>query len=169
MSTAAILDQALSAVCPIISVSIGTEDDAASWTYQPAPGATPVQIAAADTMMTGAPLIVAKGQQANLIRQAYADATDATVDYAGHTYQADVTSRGLLAAVVALAGAGQTMPDGFYWRSADNVNVPFGRTNIIELGQTMALKINTDFQKSIVLQAQIAACNTIADVQAINW
>jgi hypothetical protein len=52
---AATLHEAIAEVCPVVSVTIGNADDRATWTYIPAPEATPAQIAAADNVIATIP------------------------------------------------------------------------------------------------------------------
>lgn len=45
------LNTAIAAVCPIVSVRVGKEFDRTTWSFDPAPGATSQQIAAANNVI----------------------------------------------------------------------------------------------------------------------
>jgi hypothetical protein len=48
---AGILSAAISTVCPVNSVKVGKNDDRATWSFDPAVGATPAQITAANNVI----------------------------------------------------------------------------------------------------------------------
>lgn len=50
------LHDAITEVCPVESVSVGDPDDRATWSFVPAPGATPEQIAAGENVIATIPI-----------------------------------------------------------------------------------------------------------------
>jgi hypothetical protein len=53
---AATLHDAISEVCPVISVSVGNAKDRATWSFVPAPEATPAQITAGENVIATIPI-----------------------------------------------------------------------------------------------------------------
>jgi hypothetical protein len=50
------LNDAIVEVCPVASVTVVDGDDRATWSFEPAPGATPAQIAAGENVVATIPI-----------------------------------------------------------------------------------------------------------------
>lgn len=61
----------------------------------------------------------------------------AGVAFEGYVYDSDSTSLANVTAAVAGAAAGIPIPEGFTWRTADNVNVPMDVEQLVALGAAM--------------------------------
>jgi hypothetical protein len=91
-----------------------------------------------------------------------------TVDYNGHTFQADrVSSANITSALVAV-GAGISLPPGFVWRTADNVNVPFSPGDLVALGGLALTAVNEAYAKAWALKAQAAVADA-PTILSITW
>lgn len=119
-------------------------------------------------------LAQAQTAQAALLNAAYASAVVQPVSYTSKggvtkTFQADSASQTTLMQATqgyTLTGA---VPNGFYWVSADNTQVPFTLADLSGLYQAMLAQGWDAFQKKQSLKAQIKAAATVAAVQAITW
>ena len=121
----------VSALCPIDGVSLPSATDPTTWTISPNAAATPAQITAAQSWITGqgelaigqaAKLQAAEAQQAALIAAGFT--------FQGHPYQIDqdslfnINSMGGLALGSITDAATSPWPAGFVWIAADNTKVP---------------------------------------------
>jgi hypothetical protein len=79
------------------------------------------------------------------------------VPYAGHVYDSDQRSRDNLSATVAAVAAGVPLPDGFSWRTADNVDVPMSPAELVGLAGTMLGYVNMCYARSWALKGELAA------------
>jgi hypothetical protein len=93
----------------------------------------------------------------------------AGVNYNGHTFDSDNVSVSRLTAVSNLALAGGSLPAGFVWRSADNVDVPFTATDVFSLLGAMIARANAVFSTSWAKKQAVMAATTKAGVDAVTW
>ncbi|MBB3213413.1 hypothetical protein FHW67_002705 [Herbaspirillum sp. Sphag1AN] len=119
-------------------------------------------------------LAAAQSSQIGIIVAAYQSAISTPVSFttAGgvtKTFQADSNSQDLLVTAVAGYNAQKAVPTGFYWKSADNTQVPFTLADLNGLSAAMLAQGWTAFQHLTTLKAQVAAATTVAAVQAIVW
>lgn len=115
------------------------------------------------------PLTAAQSAQIAMLYGAYLTACSANAPYMNTTFQADDRSVQLLNGAVTsytLAGA---VPVGFYWRDANNVDVPMTLAQLQGLGQAVSAQVWAAFQKMQALKAQVLAAASVAEVEAITW
>lgn len=86
------------------------------------------------------------------------------VSYAGHVYDSDDVSRANVTGTVAAVSAGVPLPDGFAWRTADNVDVPFDAPTLVALGAALLAHANACYANSWALKAALAAADDPASV-----
>lgn len=81
------------------------------------------------------------------------------VEWAGHRWDSDASSRANLTGAVAAVSAGVPLPGDFTWRTADNVNVRLGPAPLVELGAAMLAFVNACYARSWALKAEIEAAD----------
>jgi len=85
------------------------------------------------------------------------------------TFQADATSQQILVQTTTgynLAGA---VPEGFWWKAADNTPVPFILTDFKGLYLAMLAQGWRAFQQLQTLKTQINAAASVSSVEAVVW
>lgn len=122
------------------------------------------------------PLTLAQAQTAQLalLQTAYASAVTDPVTFttAGgitKAFQSDMDSQIVLVKTqqgFALAGS---VPQGFYWVSADNTQVPFTLADLKGLYSAMLAQGWAAFQRLQAQKAAVRAATTVAAVTAVNW
>lgn len=113
-------------------------------------------------------------EKKRMINQWRDDAMDAGVVYGAHTFDSDAVSRANLAGIVASVSAGIPLPNGFTWRSADNLDVSMDSADLIHLGGAMLAHVNACYARSWELKAAVDAINqssptSDAELDAIAW
>lgn len=103
--------------------------------------------------------------QLALVQASYEAAIQVPVSYMSTTFQADEYSQ-LLVTKCLSAGS---VPTGFYWLDANNVQVPMTFTDLQGLAGTMLIQGQTAFSKLQTFKTQIRAATTIPDVQLVVW
>lgn len=126
------------------------------------------------TQTSAQALVAAQSAQCDLIDGAYAEAVQQTLSYktsGGVTkdFDADSTSQTILMQATQGYSIAGSVPSGFYWVSADNVQVPFTLADLQGLYAAMLAQGWTAFQKRQALKEQINAAASVADVEAIVW
>jgi hypothetical protein len=116
----------------------------------------------------------AQAAQVTTLTTAYSAAVQASVSFTtaagvAATFQADSNSQDVLLVAVTGYNTQQAVPSGFYWKSADNVLVPFALADLNGLYAAMLAQGWVAFQKLTTLKAKVAAAKTIAAAQAIVW
>lgn len=85
------------------------------------------------------------------------------------SFQADdVSTVSIVTAAQAYTVLG-SVPDGFFWKAADNTQVPFTLKDIQGLLATVTQRNWDAFQKRTELKAQIDATKTSADAMEVAW
>ena len=97
------------------------------------------------------------GQDINELRSE--KLAQATVNYGGHTWDADARSLQNLIAVIVGTGAGIPLPDGFVWRTADNSSVPVTPTDLLGIGAAVQARITEIYRESWRLKDEVIAIN----------
>ncbi|MBB5444661.1 MULTISPECIES: DUF4376 domain-containing protein [unclassified Paraburkholderia] len=119
-------------------------------------------------------LAAAQASQSALVDSAYYNAIQQSVGFktaggATETFEADAASQTLVMQTTQgyqIAGA---TPPGFFWKAADNTEVPFTLADLQGLYLAILAQGWAAFQKRSTLKAEIAAATTVAAVQAITW
>lgn len=97
--------------------------------------------------------------------QALASGIDWTApDVTVHRIQSDAASRDNLTGVAAGIAAGLPLPEGFSWRTADNVDVGLDEAGLLSLAGAMLAHVNTCWQASWAKKAEIDALTDPADI-----
>jgi len=156
-------------------------DGDADWT--PDAGATPVLVTAATgtpgigyTYANGvftapaAPAVVltlaeAQAAQIATLTAAYNAAIQLPISYMGTTFQADSGSQDKLTKSL-VAG---TVPAGFYWLDANNVEVAMTFVQLQGLASVMLAQGQVAFTKLQGYKTEVRAATSVAAVQAITW
>lgn len=84
-------------------------------------------------------------------------------------YQADFDSQNILTTTISGLSGANNVPSGFYWRSANNVNVSFTLQDLKGLAETMLMQGWLNFQKKINLIEQIRGANSSNTILSITW
>lgn len=112
--------------------------------------------------------------QTALMEQAYSNAVAQDVTFttaAGvtKTYQADPDSQDILNKTLNVCKTAGAVPDGFWWKSRDNTQVPFTLADLAGLASAMLDQGWAAFQKLTARKNSITAATTSAAVKAITW
>ena len=143
----------------------GVDPDPA-WTDQ-VPGENESWDAA--TGQWAADIDAAKTLKRMMINQWRTEAIDAGVEYAGVRYDTDAVSRDNITGTLTAVQAGVPLPDGFTWRSEDNQDIPMTVGNLAGLSAVVLAHVNTCYQRSWALKAEVDAAETVAEVDAVVW
>jgi len=111
-----------------------------------------------------------RAEQLALVNIVRADQLARPVTFNGHDYDADPVSKGNVVATVAAVSVGVPLPDGFTWRTSDNVDVPMTSTDLVGLAGTMLARGNAIYAWSWTLKAAIEAADdpSTVDINA-GW
>ncbi len=161
---------------PPSSASVIEVADQATMLQTMTPGWTVVNgaLIAPPAPTTAQLLSQAQTAQITMLTQAYGAAIQQPVSYTSKggvtkTYQADPGSlSNLQNAIFGFQGAGAT-PNGFYWVSADNTQVPFTFADLQGLAAALLAQGWAEFQKLQTLKAEVMAATSASAVQAIVW
>lgn len=93
----------------------------------------------------------------------------AGVAFMGHQFDSDDLSVTRLTAVATAVAAGATLPPGFAWRSAANVDVQMSGASVVGLLATMISRANEVHTASWAVKQQIDAASTVEAVNAVQW
>lgn len=110
-------------------------------------------------------LTPAKASQNAVLASAYAAAIQIPVAYMATTFQADAGSQDVLTKCL-VAGS---VPTGFYWLDANNVQVPMTFTQLQGLAGAMLTQGQTAFARLQTRKSTVLAATTVAAVQAVVW
>lgn len=88
----------------------------------------------------------------------------AALDGTVHRIQSDATSRDNLTGIAAGLAAGLSLPTGFSWRTAANVDVVLDEAGLLSLAGAMLAHVNTCWQVSWAKKAEVDA---LTDPEAI--
>jgi hypothetical protein len=89
--------------------------------------------------------------------------------YGGNTYDTDKESRSNLTSTHSGVNDGWPLPEGFAWRTSDNIDIPFTSTEVNGLAHAMLDHVNFQYGKSWIKKAAIDAAEDVAAVSAIVW
>lgn len=107
----------------------------------------------------------AKTAQIAVLKSAYSAAIQFSVAYMATTFQADSGSQDMLTKSL-VSGS---VPAGFYWLDANNVQVPMTFTQLQGLAGAMLTQGQTAFAHLQTRKPAVLAAATVASVQAIVW
>lgn len=156
-------------------------DGGEDWT--PDAGVTPVLVTAATGMASAgyayangvftapaAPVVVlsladAQAAQIAALTVAYNAAIQVPVSYMSTTFQADNGSQDRLTGSL-VAG---TVPAGFYWLDANNVQVGMTFAQLQGLASVMLVQDQAAFTKLQGYKTEVRAATSIAAVKAVTW
>lgn len=110
-------------------------------------------------------LAQAQTDRCNALSGAYNVEIQRDVQYMGTEFQADDASQIVLTKVL-VAGS---VPEGFFWLDANNVQVPMSYAQLQGLAGAILAYGQTAFAKLQQLKDQVRAAATVADVQAVIW
>lgn len=119
-------------------------------------------------------LAQAQRAQIGILMADYRNAIQVPVSYTSKggvtkTYQADPQSvSNLQNAILGMQAAG-VAPNGFYWVSADNTQVPFTFADLQDLSAALLAQGWAAFQHLQTLKAEVMAAASVSAVQAIVW
>jgi hypothetical protein len=110
-----------------------------------------------------------KTKQCAAINAARDQAMLAGVTWNGHVWDSDQLSIDNVTSAVAGFSAGIPLPQGFVWRTKDNINVPVLLQDLVGIGAALMQFRYIVYQKSWDLKAEINAATTADEVNAITW
>jgi hypothetical protein len=110
------------------------------------------------------PLADAKSAQIAALYAAYLADCSANVPYLNTTFQADDRSVKLLQGAVTSYTLVGSVPAGFYWRDANNVNIPMTLAQLQGLGAAVTSQVWAAFQRMQDRKAQVLAATDVATV-----
>lgn len=91
------------------------------------------------------------------------------VTYNSNSFDADDRSRNNVNSVLTSIQAGVTVADPVNWRTADNITVQLTHTQLAELGGVMLSQVQSAYDHSWNLKAQVDAAVDQAAIDAIVW
>jgi hypothetical protein len=97
-------------------------------------------------------LIRALHDKVNEIRESK---LNAGCTYNGHEYDTNDRSIRNIGSVVAALAAGIPIPDGFVWRTTDNISVPHDSVSLVSLAASMLLYSNAVYSSSFAIKDAI--------------
>ena len=83
-------------------------------------------------------------------------------------WDATATSQNAINSYVSAYSAGIALPEGFYWTSFDNTNVPMTGDDMVALGGAIINFVFRIHTRGTALKEEIAAATSMADLNAIN-
>lgn len=110
-------------------------------------------------------LAAAKTTQIATLAAAYQSAIQQPVSYMSTTFQADSASQQTLTRCL-VAGS---VPTGFYWLDANNVQVPMTFAQLQGLASAMLVQGQTAFARLQTRKASVNSASTVSTVQAVVW
>lgn len=112
-----------------------------------------------------AALAAAKSAQIATLGAAYNTAIQQPVSYMSTTFQADSTSQQTLTRCL-VSGS---VPTGFYWLDANNVQVPMTFAQLQGLASAMLVQGQAAFTRLQTRKASVNGATTVSAVQAVVW
>lgn len=120
-----------------------------------------------------AQLTAAKAAKVDALTAAYAAACAQPVSLSvggmTKTYQADADSAKVIQQTLIGFSAVQATPQGFWWLSSDNTQVPFGYGDLQALAAAMLSQGWDAFQRLQDRKARVRAAESVAEVLAVEW
>lgn len=110
-------------------------------------------------------LATAKSAQIAILASAYNTAIQQSVSYMSTTFQADSASQQTLTRCL-VAGS---VPTGFYWLDANNVQVSMTFAQLQGLASAMLVQGQTAFTRLQTRKASVNSATTDSAVQAVVW
>lgn len=113
------------------------------------------------------PLLVDRISAIGRITQAYNEEVEKPIIYNGATFQADSAS----VSIIAQRLAPGFLPNESFQRDINNINIPFSIDDLRGLQMAINARRDVLFDKWQTLKAAIrdAACNSIDQINAVNW
>jgi len=93
----------------------------------------------------------------------------AGITYDGNVYDSDLAARANLTATLSTVNAGVSLPGGFVWRTADNVNIVHDVTSLTALAEAMFNHGNSCYAASWAHKAAIDALTTTAGIKVYDF
>ena len=109
------------------------------------------------------------GEALQRIRTGFGEALTAQVIWDGNTFDNRAESRADLNGILTNVLNGVTLPAGFAWRDASNVDHPFTVDDLKGLAAVMLANQWAAHQQKRVLLAQWEAATTAAEYEEIQW
>lgn len=86
-----------------------------------------------------------------------------------NTYQRDRASVEALSLTVASFRATETVPEGFFWKSFENIRVPFTYKDLVQLLELVGTENFKLFEKFQNFKEHVQRVTTIAEIEATQW
>lgn len=109
-----------------------------------------------------------KARRIDEVKEQKALALKAGVEWNGHRWDADATAQLQISGTVTSISAGLPLPEGFYWTSYDNVNVPVTSNDLIDLGAAIVAFNFAIHDRSRSLKEQIEIASSLSELDAID-
>lgn len=91
-----------------------------------------------------------------------------TIQHAGSAFDADAKAQRNISAWQAQIAAGVSIPSGFVWRDANNVDHPADAAFVNALGEAITVRGTMLYQAAWTHKAAIAALSTVEDILAYD-
>lgn len=92
----------------------------------------------------------------------------APIEFRGAMFDADKTAQANISAWLNVINSGASVPEGFVWRDATNVDHPADAQFVRELATAMTLRGTAMYAASWAHKAAVGALNSVQDVLAYN-
>lgn len=112
--------------------------------------------------------IRARKDAVNALRDEKLNSNPNGVLYSGYTFANDSKTRTNISEVLNLLNAGVPIPEGFVFRTADDIDVPFTADDVKGLATLILFYKNSCYQASWNIKAQIEALTTVEEVEAFD-
>lgn len=114
-------------------------------------------------------LQVVQAKKIDEINRIWYEHLDGGFTHAGYTWQSDPISRNNIAGMAAAVGNNYQLDPGFYWTTADNINVPMDNEAFKQLGFALTTHIVRLQAIARDLKNQVLAMTTVEEIQAVTW
>ena len=106
-----------------------------------------------------------KQRKVGELTQSYTTDNQQDISFMSTTFQADDKSQGTLSQVLSVG----SVPDGFYWLDANNVEVPMSYTELQGFAGVILLRSQANFTKLQGLKQQVSAARDETELDGIVW
>lgn len=91
-----------------------------------------------------------------------------SVTYNGNLYSVSEWDMMMIMSLMITSNNGNALPTGDYWRTANNTNVNLSNTDLNNLDGLIRSQVQSSYLWSWTKKAEIEACTTVAEVEALD-
>lgn len=111
---------------------------------------------------------ILKKEEVNKLREQILKYNPNSIQYNGNFFSNDSITRNNISESLNLLNAGVTIPEGFVFRTKDNINIPFNADDIKNLAALSLFYKNACYQHSWELKNQIDQLTTVEEIEAFD-